>query len=327
MPTLDQASVDQFHREGYTVVEDLLDEERDIRPLVNEYTALLDKLATRWHAEGRLASSYADLSFGKRLIQVLREVGESSIQNFEITLPFRELRRDTPIHLGPAVFNLMRSPRILDAVESLIGPEIYCHPAHHSRIKLPVESLSEGISDLTGTVMCHQDQSGTLPEADQSNIITAWLAITDATVDNGCLILSPGSHLAGLRPHIVKIRRGKHAGTAVSDDALKEENLIPLPVKRGSVIFFTARTIHGSLPNDTKDGIRWSIDLRYLPVGLPTGRPIYPGFVARSRKQPQSELHDHQAWVDRWLRTREEVASGEPPEFFRYNDEAVMATE
>ena len=327
MPTLDQASVDQFHREGYTVVEDLLDEERDIRPLVNEYTALLDKLATRWHAEGRLASSYADLSFGKRLIQVLREVGESSIQHFEITLPFRGLGGDTPIHLGPAVFNLMRSPRILDAVESLIGPEIYCHPAHHSRIKLPVESLSEGISDLTGTVMCHQDQSGTLPEADQSNIITAWLAITDATVDNGCLILSPGSHLAGLRPHIVKIRRGKHAGTAVSDDALKEENLIPLPVKRGSVIFFTARTIHGSLPNDTKDGIRWSIDLRYLPVGLPTGRPIYPGFVARSRKQPQSELHDHQAWVDRWLRTREEVASGEPPEFFRYNDEAVMATE
>ena len=327
MPTLDQASVDQFHREGYTVVEDLLDEERDIRPLVNEYTALLDKLATRWYAEGRLVSSYAYLSFGQRLIQVLREVGEGSIQNFEITLPFRKLGGDTPIHLGPAVFNLMRSPRILDAVESLIGSEIYCHPAHHSRIKLPVESLSEGISDLTGTVMCHQDQSGTLPEADQSNIVTAWLAITDATVDNGCLILSPGSHLAGLRPHIVKIRRGKHAGTAVSDDALKEENLIPLPVKRGSVIFFTARTIHGSLPNNTKDAIRWSIDLRYLPIGLPTGRPVYPGFVARSRKQSQSELRDHHVWVDMWLRARNVVAAGEPPEFFRYKDQAVMSTE
>ncbi len=327
MPTLDQASVDQFHREGYTVVEDLLDEERDIRPLVNEYTALLDKLATGWYAEERLASSYAYLSFGQRLIQVLREVGEGSIQNFEITLPFRKLSSDTPIHLGPAVFNLMRSPRLLDAVESLIGSEIYCHPAHHSRIKLPVESLSEGISDLTGTVMCHQDQSGTLPEADQSNIVTAWLAITDATVDNGCLILSPGSHLAGLRPHIVKIRRGKHAGTAVSDDALKEEHLIPLPVKRGSVIFFTAKTIHGSLPNNTKDAIRWSIDLRYLPVGLPTGRPVYPGFVARSRKQSQSELRDHHVWVDMWLRARNVVAAGEPPEFFRYKDQAVMSTE
>ena len=327
MPTLDQANVDQFHREGYTVVEDLLDEERDIRPLVNEYTALLDKLATGWYAEERLASSYAYLSFGQRLIQVLREVGEGSIQNFEITLPFRKLSSDTPIHLGPAVFNLMRSPRLLDAVESLIGSEIYCHPAHHSRIKLPVESLSEGISDLTGTVMCHQDQSGTLPEADQSNIVTAWLAITDATVDNGCLILSPGSHLAGLRPHIVKIRRGKHAGTAVSDDALKEEHLIPLPVKRGSVIFFTAKTIHGSLPNNTKDAIRWSIDLRYLPVGLPTGRPVYPGFVARSRKQSQSELRDHHVWVDMWLRARNVVAAGEPPEFFRYKDQAVMSTE
>ena len=327
MPALDQAHVDQFHNEGYTVVEDLLDQEHDIRPLLDEYESLLDVLAGRWHAEGKLASRYADLSFGQRLIHVLREVGESQIQNFEITLPFRELRSDTPIHLGPAVFNLMRSPRLLDAVESLIGPEIYCHPAHHSRIKLPVESLSEGISDLTGTVMCHQDQSGTLPEADQSNIVTAWLAITDATVDNGCLILSPGSHLAGLRPHIVKIRRGKHAGTAVSDDALEEENLIPLPVKRGSVIFFTARTIHGSLPNNTKDAIRWSIDLRYLPVGLPTGRPVFPGFVARSRQQSQSELRDHQVWVDMWLRARNVVAAGEPPEFFRYKDQAVMSTE
>ena len=327
MPALTQAQVDQFHSEGYTVVEDLLDEERDIRPLVNEYTALLDKLASGWYAEGRLVSSYAYLPFGQRLIQVLREVGEGSIQNFEITLPFRKLSSDTPIHLGPAVFNLMRSPRLLDAVESLIGSEIYCHPAHHSRIKLPVESLSEGISDLTGTVMCHQDQSGTLAEADQSNIVTAWLAITDATVDNGCLILSPGSHLAGLRPHIVKIRRGKHAGTAVADDALKEEHLIPLPVKRGSVIFFTAKTIHGSLPNNTKDAIRWSIDLRYLPVGLPTGRPVYPGFVARSRKQSQSELRDHHVWVDMWLRARNVVAAGEPPEFFRYKDQAVMSTE
>ncbi len=327
MPALDQASLDQFRHEGYTVAEDLLDEELDIQPLVNEYTALLDALASRWRAQGVLASSYADLPFGQRLTRVLHEVGESWIQNFEITLPFRGLRRDTPIHLGPAVFNLMRSPRLLDAVESLIGPEIYCHPAHHCRIKLPVESLSEGISDLTGTVMCHQDQSGTLPEADHSNIITAWLAITDATVDNGCLILSPGSHLAGLQPHVVKIKRGKHAGTAVADEVIKEENLIPLPVKRGSVIFFTARTIHGSLPNETEDEIRWSLDLRYLPVGLPTGRPIYPGFVARSREQPNRELRDHKSWADMWLRARAEVAAGEPPEFFRYGGQAVLSTD
>ena len=327
MPALAQAHVDQFHSEGYTVVEGLLDEEHDIQPLVDEYDALLERLATRWHAEQRLASNYREPPFGPRLIRVLREVGESRIQNFEITLPFRELRSDTPIHLGPAVFNLMRSPRLLDAVESLIGSEIYCHPAHHCRIKLPVESLSEGISDLTGTVMCHQDQSGTLPEADQSNIITAWLAITDATVDNGCLILSPGSHLAGLQPHVAKIKRGKHAGTAVADGVIKEENLIPLPVKRGSAIFFTARTIHGSLPNETRDEIRWSLDLRYLPVGLPTGRPMYPGFVARSRKQPNRELRDHESWADMWLRARAEVAAGEPPEFFRYRDQAVLSTD
>jgi len=35
---------------------------------------------------------------------------------------------DTPIHLSEAVFNFLRNPRLLDAVETLIGPEIYSNP-------------------------------------------------------------------------------------------------------------------------------------------------------------------------------------------------------
>ncbi len=65
----------------------------------------------------------------------------------------------------------------------------------------------------------------------------------------------------------------------------------PIPMKRGDVLFLTKYTLHGSLPN-TSDEVRWSFDRRCNPIGQPTGREAFPGFVARSRANPDSELHD-----------------------------------
>ena len=312
MTRLDHASVRKFEDEGYLVVENLLDEELDIRPLVAEYEALLDRLATQWWSEGKLAASYRDVPFAQRLTQVVRELGDSSYYHFEISLPFAKITEDTPIHLGPAAFSLLRSPRVLDTVQALIGPEIYCHPAHHVRIKLPVEAVKGGVNDLTGTVTGHQDQAGTLPEADDSNIITAWLAINDATEANGCLMVIPGSHRGELLPHGPL----PHGGAGIPEEHLPAKEFIPLPVPRGGAIFLTSRTIHRSLPN-LSDGIRWSVDARYMPIGRPTGRPFFPGFVGRSRLRPETELHDSQAWANLWLQARAKLSKQGKPRFNR----------
>ncbi len=66
-------------------------------------------------------------------------------------------------------------------------------------------------------------------------------------------------------------------------------------------------TPHGSLPNVSGD-VRMSMDLRYSPIGQPTGRPEFPAFVARSRANPESELHDAGVWRDQWLATRKYMA-------------------
>ena len=312
MTRLDHASVEKFEEEGYLVVENLLDEERDIKPLVAEYEALLDQLATQWWSEGKLAASYQDLPFAQRLTQVIRELGDSCFYHFEISLPFSKITEDSPIHLGPAAFNLLRSPRVLDAVQSLIGPEIYCHPAHHVRIKVPVEAVNQGINDLTGTVTGHQDQAGTLPQADESNIVTAWLAINDATEANGCLMVIPGSHRGELLPHGPL----PHGGAGIPVEHLPAAEFVPLPMPRGGAIFMTARTIHRSLPN-VSDGIRWSVDARYMPIGRPTGRPFFPGFVGRSQLRPQTELHDSQAWANLWRQARAQLSKQQKPKFNR----------
>ena len=58
-------------------------------------------------------------------------------------------------------------------------------------------------------------------------------------------------------------------------------------------------TPHHSTPNFTT-GVRWSLDLRYQPTGVPTGRPFHPAFVVRSPTQPESVLTDHAEWSRRW---------------------------
>ena len=79
-------------------------------------------------------------------------------------------------------------------------------------------------------------------------------------------------------------------------------------MRRGDVLFLTRYTQHASLPN-LSDSVRWSFDLRYNPVGQPTGREVFPGFVARSRANPAAELRDPHAWAQLWYETRARMAA------------------
>ena len=73
------------------------------------------------------------------------------------------------------------------------------------------------------------------------------------------------------------------------------------------MLFLTRRTCHSSLPN-VSDEVRVSFDIRYSPVGEPTGREVFPGFVARSRLNPESELKDPDAWAKSWHEARDRLS-------------------
>ena len=197
----------QFEEQGYVVIKGLLDAQNDLKPVMEEYALLLDRLARQWYDEGKLASAYEDLPFGRQLSQVLGEAAAepSSYQHLEISLPQTDVTETTPIHLGPAVFNLLRNPKLLDAVELFVGPEIYSNPVQHVRIKPPERMLPEDRSNISllDRTVWHQDLGTVAEEADASNILTVWIPMTEATVDNGCLMVAPGSHKGGLETHCV----------------------------------------------------------------------------------------------------------------------------
>src|SRR5579859_6136077 len=306
--------LDTFEQQGFLVVDDVLDPERDLDPVVAEYEALLDDLTARWHAEGKLASTFRELSFPQRFARVLNDAPQdlNVMGHFDISLPFEGVTEQTPIHLAPETFGLLTNPRLLDVVEQFIGGEIYSNPIQHTRIKPPERELPEHLqkSSLLAKTDWHQDQGVHLPEADATHMLTVWLPLTDATESNGCLCVIPGSHRQGLVTHCLR------PGARIPDSLL-DGRPIPVPVKRGGVLFFHHLTKHASLAN-TSDGIRWSFDLRYQPIGQPTGRPAFPGFIVRSAAHPESAVRDPAVWAKHWYDTRSRLAEQANPSIERW---------
>jgi len=301
-PTL--VDMDFFEKNGYLVIERLY-EESVISRVVAEYMELLDKLADGWVADGTLSTTYADLPFPQRLARILSETG-GNFQPFDISLPSRGVTEATPLHTGPAVFELLTHPRLLDVVEQFIGTEILSNPIQHVRIKPPEHLLP---ADLDNSMMkssaWHQDQGVALPEVDGTEMLTVWIAVTEATLENSCLWVVPGSHRGDLITHCP----GNAArSTLAIPESLVPDTAIPLPVPGGSIVVLHRRTMHSALANNS-DGVRWSFDCRFQPVGQPTGRPQYPAFVARSASNPESVLTDWREWASLWEKARAEVAA------------------
>lgn len=294
--------VNRFNEQGYAVVENVLDAGA-LQAIQEDYAALLDELAQRWHAEGVIPSTFSDLPFYRRAAEIISRLEDEHYRHLDIALVHNEkLNEDAPIHLSEAVFNLLTHPCLLDVVELFIGSEIYVNPIQHVRIKPPQRMhRSKRPNGLVTRTGWHQDMGVARPSADATEMLTVWLAITDATEENGCLCVVPGSHRAGLVTHCT--RKG-----VLIPDALIEPNVVPVPVKAGGALILHRLTKHASLSNES-DGIRWSFDLRYQPIGQPTGREEFPGFAARSQLNPESVITDYRAWADLWRTARARLAA------------------
>lgn len=280
---LTDEQVRRFREEGVLVAEGVVTDD-DLAPVIAEYAAWIDNRARALHAEGKISDLAEGEPFETRFATLY---GQSKEINQGLDIMF--LR-------GPATFAFLRNDNLLDAVESLIGPEIVCNPIQHIRAKPPASVSGEGAGFFN--VPWHQDSGVTWADADDSDIITCWLALVDATVENGCMEVLPGVFTQGHRTHQAE------GGTTIRPDLLPDMPARPVPVKKGGVVFMSRHTPHRSTPNYT-DGVRWSLDLRYQPTGQPTGRPFHPEFVARSRAHPESALTDHAEWSRRWVEALE----------------------
>lgn len=100
---------------------------------------------------------------------------------------------------------------------------------------------------IGGEVTCHQDSTFLYTEPQQ--IAGLWFALEDATLENGCLWAIPGGHKLGLKSRWLRNAEGGMKFDVFDSSPWPEERLVPLEVKKGSLIILSGLLPHKSLAN------------------------------------------------------------------------------
>jgi len=101
---------------------------------------------------------------------------------------------------------------------------------------------------------------------------SGWIALEDATVENGCLRVVPGSHLRTWEHASVRDARGFN--NRISDEDLRGERMVDVEMKRGDVLVFHDRLLHSSHPNRSGRD-RWSFIPTYRNADTPDASTVW----------------------------------------------------
>jgi len=149
---------------------------------------------------------------------------------------------------------LVHHPKVLDAVEDAIGPDILCWTTNFF--------IKEANSP--GFVSWHQDSTYWGLEPD--DVITAWIAFTDVSEENGYMQVIPGSHRIDQLPHVDTFHKdnllSRGQEIAVEVDTAKA---VGLAMSAGEMSLHHIKLVHGSAANRTNDR-RIGFAIRYIPT-------------------------------------------------------------
>jgi non-haem Fe2+, alpha-ketoglutarate-dependent halogenase len=153
----------------------------------------------------------------------------------------------------PFLDRIVHHPKILDAVEDILGPDILCWSSRWF-----IKDKNDG-----GFVSWHQDVPYWGLDVGE-NILTAWVAISPATRDNGCMKVIPGSHRS-LVPHREGVSnnlllRGQEVAVKVD-----ESQAVYMALDAGQMSIHHGLMFHGSAENHA-DERRIGFAVRYIPT-------------------------------------------------------------
>lgn len=141
-------------------------------------------------------------------------------------------------------------------------------------------------------VLWHQDNGYTYVEPQA--YLTCWIALTDATQENGCVAVMPGAHREGTL---------LHAGTAIGEECWGDwSQAVEVPVRAGSIVVFSSLTPHATRRNTTGE-VRRAYIVQYAPDGAVAYHGD-PGAGAPSRVEPLGD-DERRYWIVRGGRPAE----------------------
>ena len=275
---LPQADVDSYFSDGFLIVEHLFTR-AELQPVMDEIDSIVDDLANRLKAAGKITDTHADKGFYERLTALEHDHKGSAVL----------------VHingwLGPQLARLWSSPRLLDIIEQFIGPDIGGHPVWNIRSKTPDTRLM--------TVPWHQDTAYLGEGAETTLQPTAWIPFLDANAVNGGLQVLRGGHRPG---SVARHRLENSVGDKkswylyIDETDLPPGDVVTCEMKLGSVLFLNQLIPHRSLENRS-DKVRWSVDLRWQDPKLPSGDQGGAGVIVMRKADDPAFTVDWDAWA------------------------------
>jgi len=155
-------------------------------------------------------------------------------------------------------------PLLAGLARDLVGPDVRCY-WDQSVFKQPRSAEP---------VLWHQDNGYTFVEPQA--YLTCWVALTDVTPENGCVLVMPGAHRDGTLAHV-----HRDVGEECWGDVAAA---VPVPVRAGGVVVFSSLTPHCTGRNQTDD-VRKAYIVQYAPDGAVAYRPTRNGGRGPAERQ------------------------------------------
>ena len=155
--------------------------------------------------------------------------------------------------LFPWMNELVRHPAILDAVESLVGPDILVY-----HVTCWLKDPGDG-----AFVTWHQD--GAYFNLEPAEHVTAWVALSDASIESGCMRFLLGSHQQGALEHEKGVTKSNLLSNGQQVPGIDGEEAVPVPVPAGHFSLHHTHVLHASAPNLGNDR-RIGIGISYIPT-------------------------------------------------------------
>jgi ectoine hydroxylase-related dioxygenase (phytanoyl-CoA dioxygenase family) len=234
--------IEQYHRDGFLVFEELFGPD--------EVAVLLSRL------EDRVLERVPGHPGIRMQVEPAVQRGEASAAS-----PMERLRKvEGLVEHEEAFARLAADARILDVVQDLIGPDI----------KLFRDALMMKPPRHGSAKPYHQDSA--YWQIDPPDLVSVWMALDEATLENGCMRVIPGSHTGGVLEH-------KHLQDyQVDEDELDTSHEVAVPLKAGGCLFFHSLLLHATAPNHSPYPRRSMIISAMSARSRYTGRDPKPSF-------------------------------------------------
>ena len=142
------------------------------------------------------------------------------------------------------VWDMATDPGLLDQIQELIGEDLMVLGTHFF-CKYPVESTEHFVA-------WHQDVTYWGLEPPEAH--TAWIAVDDSNLENGCMRVIPGSHMQGLAEHSKSESEGNllSINQEIPEEEMNDDEAFDLCLKAGQISIHDGHLVHSSLPNHSQ---------------------------------------------------------------------------